>query len=605
MAQNGSLPPGLTPDQVRKQLDRVLGSEMFRRSDRLSRFLKYVISAGVAGDDSKVKEYTIGREVFDKAKNFDPRADPIVRVEAGRLRAKLREYYATVGKADTLFVGIRDRGYTPLIRFVEPASRDDGRPSAADGSKRFIAVLTIRDLSPRRTHDPFCEGLTHEIQTRLIQDPPLPGLNVIGRPLARLLHADSEDFLTTAKQLGVEQVLEGSVQRIDGKVRLNAELTNVQTGQSLWAQSIDRALDDVFLLQREFADETMAGLRRIRRPADSAQRHEKDGKGSTWSDGYAHHVRGKTAWSSGAIKNLPVSIESFERATEANPQFADAWAGLANSRAALALSRRTAPGQLMRQAKAAAERAIELQSDLAEAHAAKGLVEALCEFNWKRAEASFQRARAADPRLPLTDQWHALGLLLPQGHLEEAHKRIGQAQHAEPTSILLHYYRGVVEYFRGRFEAASKIFEVVVELEPEYEAVHLTLGDCCCQLGMDERALECYQRVIDLEEENAQCGSAAISYLQAIRGRERGATAIVDGLVPPTGHGHSWPYEVATVYAALGQAEAAFEWLERAREDGVPQVAWIQFDPKFAMLRGDPRFGRFLRTMGLRPPRKS
>lgn len=268
LAQDGSLPPGLTPDQVRKQLDRVLASEMFRRSERLSRFLRYVISAGLTEGAAGVKEYTIAREVFDKAKNFDPRADPIVRVEAGRLRGKLREYYGTAGSSDTIFVGIRDRGYAPLIRFVEPDSRDQANPAAAEGNKRFIAVLTIRDLSPQRTHDPFCEGLTHEIQTRLIQDPPLPGLNVIGRPLARLLHADSEDFLARAKELGVEHVLEGNVQRIDGKVRLTAELTNVETGQSLWAESIDRVLDDVLLLQREFAAETIAGLRQILRPAE-------------------------------------------------------------------------------------------------------------------------------------------------------------------------------------------------------------------------------------------------------------------------------------------------------------------------------------------------
>jgi tetratricopeptide (TPR) repeat protein len=253
----------------------------------------------------------------------------------------------------------------------------------------------------------------------------------------------------------------------------------------------------------------------------------------------------------------------------------------------------------MREAKAAADRAIAADNTLAEAHAAKGMVEALCYFDWTAAEASFECARALDPKLPLIDYWHSLAILLPHGKIGEASQRIGHAQKAEPASILLQYYRGVLQYLQGNYADAATILEVAVELAPEYESAHLILGDAYLFLRREQEAMRQYARVREIAVDSPSCWKAAEAYASAVRGRTSEAKRLLKRLVRPSGTGYSWPYEVAVVYAALGEADTAFEWLDRAREDGVPTLAWLRYDPKFSRLREHPKFAGFLARLGL------
>jgi len=263
------------------------------------------------------------------------------------------------------------------------------------------------------------------------------------------------------------------------------------------------------------------------------------------------------------------------------------------------LTRTTPPGSLMREAKTAAYRALVIDKNSAEAHAAIGMVEALCEFDWEAAEAAFESARALDANLPLIDQWHALAVLLPRGKIAEASKRIAHAQRAEPTSMLLHYYRGVLQYLQGNYEDAAAILEVAVELEPKYESAHLALGDAYLFLGREKEAMQRYARVRELAVDSPSCWKSAEAFAHATNGRRSEAKRLLKKLIRPAGTGYSWPYEVAIAYAALGEEDMAFEWLERAREDGVPTLAWLQYEPKFAGLRKNPKFAEFLRRLGL------
>ncbi len=597
MAPKIGLPSGVTADDVRSQLGRILDSALFQRSERLRRFLQYSLQEGLEGRTDQIKEYSIGRQVFDKPEDFDTRSDPVVRVEAGRLRAKIREYYATAGANDTLFVGIRDRGYLPLVRKRKTEKAVSGtRQEPSQDSKPCIAVLPFRDLSPKGNQEPFCAALTQGILHGLIQE---SGLTVIGRTLSRRLHADSNDFLATAREFAVEHIVEGSVQRQGDQVRISVELSDTETGRSQWAHSMDRNLDNILLLQEQVAKEVVVGLRRVLLCGDDLEPCEDEADGVALSEAYAHFIRGKQAWSSGAVKDLKTSIDCFEEATKVDQTYAPAWAGLAGGRIALALTRTTPPGPLMREAKTAACQAIAADKNLAEAHAAKGVVEALSEFDWKSAEASFECARALDPKLPLIEQWHALAILLPHGKIADASRKIGHAQRAEPTSILLHYHRGVLHYLQGNYEDAATILEVAVELEPEYEAAHLALGDAYLFLGREEEAMQQYARVKEVAVDSPSGWKSAEAYAHAIAGRTSQAKRLLTRLVRSAGTGYSWPYEVAIVYAALGEADTAFEWLERAREDGVPTLTWLQYDPKFSGLRDHPRFAELLNQLGI------
>ena len=597
MVQPTGLPSGVTAQDVERQLNRILESAVFQRSERLRRFLRYATEEGLAGGANRVTEYAIALQVFDKPEDFDSRNDPVVRVEAGRLRAKIREYYATTGTNDGLFVGIRDRGYMPIIRKRVPEKTAREKEEPVKNSKPCVAVLTFEDLSMEGSPERLCEALTHGIVHGLTKE---RDVKVLSRALSTRLRAGSEDFRERVTEFAVDYIVEGSVQRHENQARILVELSDTKTGQSQWSRSMDHPLNDVLLLQEVVAREILKGLRKFLRLEGLAEPSRQEEHNVALSKGYAHFVRGKKAWESGAVKDLKDSLENFERAGRLDPDFAAAWAGLANARIALALTRTTPPGSLMREAKTAALRALVVDRNSAEAHAAMGVAEAWCEFDWDAAEAAFDTARALDSDLALIDQWHALTILLPHGKIAEARRLIEQAQRAEPTSILLHYYRGVLEYLQGNYADSARILETVVELEPGYESAHLTLGDAYLFSDREREAMEQYARVREIAGDSPSCWRSAEAFAHATNGRRSEAKRLLKRLLRASDGGYSWPYEVAIVYAALGEEQAALEWLERAREDGVLTLAWLLYEPKLRGLRKHPDFTKLLSRLGLR-----
>lgn len=593
-----TLPRGVGAEEVKSQLGRILKSEGFRRSERMSRFLKHVVEEGMRGNLDTLKEYSIALSVFDKPEDFEPRADPIVRVEAGRLRAKIREYYATDGADDSLFIGIRKRGYRPLIHLNKaepaPASNNESIPEEAE-DRPSIAVLGFCDLSARQTQDQFCEALAHSIANALARE---RSLRVSSRTGSMQAQSQASNIQEIATRLGVDYLVEGSVQRLGDKVRLTAELTRAKDAVNLWATSIDRELDDIFQLQDSVKTEIVEGLRKVLLCGDDVQSCEEPQPGVTVSPGYPDFVTGMKHWSSGAVGELRQSSEHFERACRKDPEHAEAWAGLASARVALALSRSSAPGALMAKAKTAARKALELNENLAEAHAAIGVVHGLCEFHWEEAEPTFECARALSPELPIINLWYALGLLLPYGNLAEATAQIEQAHRADPTSALLHYYRGLALYFGEAFEDAKLVVEVAVGLEPDYGAAHLLLGDINVELQRYDEAIGCYEKVTRFADQPT-CGRAALGYCYTRMGRLPEARKSLKTVLRATGQDYAWPYDIAVLYGGLGDTTHALEWLDRSCEDSVPWLPWLRHDPKLRWLQQDARFEKLLSRMNL------
>jgi serine/threonine-protein kinase len=265
------LPDGLTEERIREQLTRILTSETFQRAERLSRFLRYAVEQGLAGQDTTLKEYSIGLHVFDKPESFDTRVDPIVRVEAGRLRAKIRDYYDTEGSKDLIWLGLQKRGYRPVFHWrnsedSQPAAARAAAPNSAApqpaafpaeapprpqiSDARTIAVLPFEDLSPEKTQEYFCDGITQEIINALAKT---KGLSVVARTSAAQFKGKPEDVREIARQLQVGRVLEGSVQKIGHTVRISAHLVDAITGFDCWVETYDRPLDDVLAIQDEIS----------------------------------------------------------------------------------------------------------------------------------------------------------------------------------------------------------------------------------------------------------------------------------------------------------------------------------------------------------------
>ncbi|MBI1355615.1 MAG: hypothetical protein GC160_14855 [Acidobacteria bacterium] len=229
-----ALPKGVTAAEVRGQLERMLASETFERSLRLSAFLRHVVEAGLDGRLAELAETDLAAAVFERRESFDPRIDTIVRVEAGRLRNKVREYYATAGAGDPLWVGLAQRGYRPVVR--RRPQRAEARPAREAPGAKTLAVLPIEDLTDGPALALACRALTEELIHGLAQQ---GDWAVAARTSVRQYRDDPTDVRKIATAVEVAYVLEGSLQKANGTVRLRLRLLDGATGLTLWAGSFD------------------------------------------------------------------------------------------------------------------------------------------------------------------------------------------------------------------------------------------------------------------------------------------------------------------------------------------------------------------------------
>ena len=247
--------------EIERQLGRILDSEPFLHSERLRRFLDFIVRRALQSDQASVKQFSIAIHVFDRDSSFDPETDPIVRVEAGRLRAKLREYYSTAGARDPVWIGLPNRGYIPIFKSHLQARETAclgsiPEPAVAPGSALFpqdsdtVGVLPFADLSRTRTFGYFCDALTHQIIQALLNQ---AHLKVAARSSVFRYQDCSQNLRDIGRNMEVATVLEGSVQRMGSSLRISALLADTETGRHLWANVYDRALDDVFAIQDEIS----------------------------------------------------------------------------------------------------------------------------------------------------------------------------------------------------------------------------------------------------------------------------------------------------------------------------------------------------------------
>jgi len=254
----GSVPGDISPEAIRIQLQKMLSSDLFARSERMSRFLSFTVEESLKGNATNLKEYLIGVEVFDKPDTLDPRLDPIVRVEAGRLRAKLREYYETDGREDAIFIHFPPRTYMPAFQRrqttpVAAVPREMPRQTAADNSyPPSVAVLPFADLSRGHDQEFLCDGLTEDVISALAQ---IRSLRVVSRTSSYQYKGKAEDIRQIGEQLNVRAILEGSVRCYDNRLRITAQLVDAVDGYHLWSETFDRLVDsDIFTLQREISN---------------------------------------------------------------------------------------------------------------------------------------------------------------------------------------------------------------------------------------------------------------------------------------------------------------------------------------------------------------
>jgi serine/threonine-protein kinase len=572
----------MNKEAVSAQLARILASPQFAHSERLSRFLKLAVDVGQSGE--ALKEYRIGVDVFDRGKNFDPRTDPIVRVQASKLRSKLLEYYAGSGANDPLTISVPKGSYAAEIRAADRSEAPTAAPDAKETVGTRVAVLPFVNISADPENEHFADGLTEELINRLTQ---VPTLQVVARTSAFRFKNRRQDLREVGALLNVGSIVEGSVRRAGDQIRVTAQLIDVATGYHQFSRTYQRRFSDVFALQDELAQAVV----------DEIARHGGERsfvrKSSPPSDlaAYVVHQRGMLALGT-TFGDYRKAEKLFRDALAIDTKFAPAWSGLAHTYWLLTWYRHASSLETWPLCKEAAQKALELDPLAAEGHCALGLVESGYEWHWSAAEACFERAIELQPGLAIIYPFYAIGCLQPQGKRERAIAMIERSLALDPFNPLFLAIAAFIYLCARRFDEVHRLHGLGEDLHPATPSTG----------PVDAVALELEGRYDEAIAEYRRFGEHGLE-LTSFLGHALARAGRIDEArecIPRIAESPGKPVEMARVYAGLRDADQALRWLEVAVQQRAAHLLVVPPDPRFDWLRSDPRFfERVLRPMGL------
>ncbi len=568
----------------------------------MKRFLEYTVAMVLEERGEELKEYSIGIAAFDKPEDFDPRIDPIVRVEAGRLRTKLKEYYESEGREDTVLIRFQKRSYAPVFEFrksgpLPGASGSDvkvAKPMLVEREENFpervldsVAVLPFSDLSPKQDQQYFCDGMTEELINVLSR---IHGLSVAARTTVMQFKDKVADVRAIGQQLSVHAVLEGSVRKDGRRIRISAQLIGVAHGYNLWADVFDREMSDIFEVQQSIA-QSIAQALKLHFSEESLQ-----GRPMQDIHAYKLYLQGRHHWVKRAPDNLRKAIRYFERAIEREPEYALAYAGMADAYASLAWAGILAPETGWKRVKEFADEAIHLDPASAAAHNSRAVMLAVFDWDWDGAEAAFRRSIELDPSYAPARHWNAAFCLGPQGRFEEAERELMLALDLDPLAPAVYAHLGWICYCRGQWEAALDTYEKCLELDPHHYSAHSLSGYVHLIRGNTSKAMAAFHEALQLQSRDALAIGGA-GRCQATLGKRKEATACLRKLKRRSSYVSET--DIAQIHIGMGEIEAAFDWLERGAERRCARLIGLKVDPVYENLRNTSRFNSLLSRMRL------
>jgi TolB-like protein/tetratricopeptide (TPR) repeat protein len=470
----------------------------------------------------------------------------------------------------------------------EPEAR--GEPPAPPANS--LAVLPFTNLSESKENEYFSDGMTEELIASLAR---IRGLKVVSRTSVMQYKQTSKSMPVIARELGVANILEGSIRRYGDRVRVTAQLIDAAADDHLWVETYDRTLDDVCGIQCELARNITRSLEVKLSPRESRLLEEPPTESP---EAYDLYLRGRFLWNGRTEQGLRQSTAYLERALAADPGFALAAAGLADAWLTIGLYSLEPPREAMERARGAAERALALDGSLAEALAARGCVRSVYDWDWAGAEADFRRAAELNPRYAIAHQWYAMNLLGPLGRFGEAAQALERAGELEPFSIALQTSRAMLLHFQRRHDEAIAAYRTLLEVHPEFGPGHAFLAQALAMCGRHDDAAAASREALGLTGGGAEA-TATLAYALAAAGRRAEAVTLLDELLERARQRFVSPTLVAQVYIGLRDAPRALHWLRRAHEMRAADLVWLKVRPVFDPLREEPEYQDLLREMGL------
>jgi eukaryotic-like serine/threonine-protein kinase len=489
-------------------------------------------------------------------------------------------------------------GYLAVSRFsTTPADNMNGSPGAGPEGIASAAVLPFTDMSATKDQEYFSDGLTEELITSLSQ---VPGLRVAARTSSFQFKAANADVREVGRKLAVGSVLEGSVRRSGDRLRVSAQLVSAKDGYQLWSESYDRSVADVFAVQEDIARAIVSALRvRLVGGADSTLATHP----TTDLVAYDLYLKGRFAWNQRTEASIPEAAQYFEQATKRDPNFARAYAGLSDANLLLPSYASVSPAIAWPRARAAATRALALDSTLAEAYTSLAYGTMLYEWDWNRAEELFRRAIEEDSSYATAHHWYA-DYLAGRGRLDEALHEMRRAAELDPLSRIIGNEVGWILCLMHRPDEALVQGESMRRLDPNFAHTYFILGLAQIQKGQGREAVVSLQRAIDLSGFYSHI-SAALARAYAVAGDTAAAVDVLRDMERRSTNQYVAPFAFAVAHTALGHKTEAFKWLHKGIDQRDLFLPENFFDPLLDPLRSDPRYVEILPRMGLARSRSS
>ena len=465
------------------------------------------------------------------------------------------------------------------------------RKSRARRQIDSLAILPLVNVSNDPDTEYLSDGITESIINSLSQ---LPRLRVMARSTVFRYKGKEIDPLEVGRELNVRAVLMGRAFQRGDTLVIKTELVDASDGAQVWGEQYSRKLQDIFAIEEEISREISEKLKwklSGEQKKRLAKRHTEKG------EAYQLYLKGRYSWNKRTVEGLMRSIENFTQATEIDPEYALAYAGLADAYNILASYSAIRPDEAFPKAKQAAERALELDDALAEAHTSLAFVRLGYEWDRRAAERGFKRAIKLNPGYATAHLWYAVTLAAME-RLDEGIQEIKRAEELDPLSLPINTNLGWLYYLARQYDKAVEQYLKTLELDPNYALARRRLGQAYEQMQEYDKALAEFETALSLSKADTET-IAAIGHLYAVSGKDREARRVIRELIDMAGDRYIPSYFIARILIGLGERDGAFEYLERAYEERYGFLSYLKVEPLFDSLRSDERFIELARRVGL------
>jgi TolB-like protein/DNA-binding winged helix-turn-helix (wHTH) protein/Flp pilus assembly protein TadD len=471
-------------------------------------------------------------------------------------------------------------------------ARRQALPAAATLSAspiRSLAVLPLRNLSGDKDQEYFADGMTDELITDLGQ---VGALRVISHTSVMHYKGTSKTLPQIGRELGADAIVEGTVFRSGNRVRITAQLLDARTDRHLWAHEYERDLRDVITMQDEVARDIATEIRIKLTPQ---QQVRLSSTRRVNPEAYEAYLMGRYYWNKRTVAGVGKAIQYFQIATEKDPGYALAYAGLADAYVVLVPWEVRPTKEALPEARAAARRALQIDSTLAGPHATLGMSN-LYDLNWLGAEGEFKRAIELNASNATAHEWYSL-TLASIGRWDEATEEAERAQVLDPHSLVIGAVVGWVFLLSGQYQQAIGQEQRTLQMDPDFSPALLYLGLAYDQKGRYQEATAVLERASKLPGGSSPIALAELARTYALSGQRGRAIEVLKELRQVSKRRYVPSFKIAVVYAALGENGRAFAWLEKAYNDHDQGMSNIKVDPRLDPLRSDPRYQDLMRRM--------